>query len=220
MTVHTFDQRSEQWKAIRVGRLGSSSAHEMLAEIKSGEAAARRNLRVRLTLERLTGRSQESGYLSQAMQDGIDREAECLGHYEAVSGELVSRVGYMAHDELMAGFSPDGLIGDDGFCEAKCPTPAIHLEYVKCGVVPSDYYKQILHGMWLSGRAWCDWVSFNPDFPEPLRLKIVRVHRNQAAIQEYERKAVAFLQEVDREVEAIRTISNLSGALRASAVPA
>lgn len=204
--IHDFDQRSDAWKAIRVGRLGSSNAAEMVATIKSGEAAARRNLRVRLTLERIVGRSLERDFVSQAMQDGMDREADGLALYEAVSGEVVSRVGYIAHDTLLAGFSPDGLIGDTGFVECKSPIPSTHLGYLTTGKVPTDYYQQLVHGFWISGRQWCDWISYQPDFPEPLRLKIVRVERNELEIGDYDAKARTFLGECDREVERVLSL--------------
>jgi hypothetical protein len=89
------EQRTPEWYAARVGRLTGSVAGDMLAKIKSGEAAGRRNLRLRLVLERLTGKPQESGFVSQAMQDGIDREALAFAAYEALTGEMVQRSGFL-----------------------------------------------------------------------------------------------------------------------------
>jgi predicted phage-related endonuclease len=217
-TIIVCDQRSEQWTAARVGRVGSSDAKDMLATVQKGEAAARRNLRVKLALERITGRSMDRQFQSQAMLDGVEREGDALAAYEALTGSLVERVGYVSLDDLMAGASPDGVInGFEGIAEAKCPTAPIHLDYLRTGVIPTDYQRQVLHQLYVTGAQWCDWLSYQPDFPEPLRVKLVRVTRDEAQIADYEKKLIAFLAEVDREVEAIATLTNLRGQLEAAA---
>lgn len=209
------EQRSPAWVAARLGRLTGSRASDMLATIKSGEAAGRRNLRTQLVLERLTGKSQENGFCSPAMQQGMAREDDAAALYEALTGEVLSRSGFLAHASLMAGCSLDGHIGDfEGLVEVKSPIPATHLDYLKTGIVPGEYAKQILHAFWLTGAQWCDWLSYNPDFPDPLRVRLVRIERDEAAIDEYDKKVRAFLAEVDREVEAVRTITNPARVLR------
>lgn len=203
---------------IRIGRLTSSRADAMLAAGRgNAESVQRRNLRVQLALERLGGRSLERDYQSNEMRIGTEREAAGLALYEAVSGELISRVGFVAHDTVLAGCSPDGVVGDFvGLCECKAPIPATHLDTLRTEKVPTDYLRQIWHQLWITGAAWCDWISFNPDFPESMQLKVIRVPRDPLAIQTYEEKALAFLQEVDREVQTIRTLSDLPGTLRAA----
>jgi len=188
----------------------------MLATSQKGEAAGRRNLRLALVLERLTGRTQDREYQSQAMRDGIEREEAARALYEVVAGRLVQTVGYVAHDSLMAGFSPDGFVGalDEGIVEAKAPQPAAHYEYLRTGQVPKDYRDQCLHGLWISGAKWCDWFSYQPDFDERLQMKLVRIHRNEAEIAEYEAKARAFLREVDLELQALKTMADTAGTLQ------
>jgi hypothetical protein len=190
----------------------------MLATIKSGgEAAGRRNLRVRLVLERITGRSQENGYQSAAMQQGIEREPDAYAMYEALTGRLLTSSGFIEHDTLAAGCSLDGYVdGLQGIIEIKSPIPATHLEYLKTGIVPGEYLKQILHGLFITGAQWCDWLSYNPDFPEGLQVKLVRVQRNDAEIAEYEKKLAVFLSDVDREVQTLASMTNLAGQLQAS----
>lgn len=209
MIVHDAPQRSEAWFAARLGKLTGSRASDMLATIKSGsEAAGRRNLRVQLVLERVTGKVQEPGFVTPAMQAGIDREVDAAAIYEAVTGRILTATGFLAHDTLAAGCSLDGHVGAfEGIIEIKCPQPATHLDYLKTGTVPGDYLKQITHNLWLTGAAWCDWLSFNPDFPEALRVKLVRIQRDAAAMAAYERAAVAFLNEVDAECAAIASLS-------------
>jgi hypothetical protein len=218
-TVVPCAQRTPEWAAARLGRLTSIRAADMLATIKSGgEAAGRRNLRVQLVLERITGRSHERGFISQAMQDGIDREVDACGWYEALTGRVLKETGFLRHDQLRAGCSLDGHVGDfEGIVEVKSPIAATHLDYLKTGIIPGEYQKQITHALWISGAKWCDWLSFQPDFPEPLRVRLVRVKRDDDEIREYEKKACAFLDEVDRELAALSTLCTLRETLTAAA---
>jgi hypothetical protein len=203
MAFHHLDvpQGSAEWLAVRLGKLTGSHAADMLTTIKTGEAAARRNLRVRLVLERIIGKSQARDFVkSQAMQDGAAREPEARALYEALTGQLVTETGFLQHDTLLAGCSLDGHLGDfDGIIEIKSPIAATHLEYLRTGLVPRDYLGQVVHNLWITGALWCDWLSYQPDFPERLQVKLVRVARDEAAIHDYETKALAFLAEVEAE---------------------
>jgi len=206
-TVIDVPQRSPEWHAARLGRITGSRAVDLLATIKSGEAAARRNYRVELVLERLTGRCQERAFQNQVMADGIAREADAAMLYEALTGRLLRSTGFLRHDELMAGCSLDGDVGGfEGIVEAKCPIAATHLTYLNTGIIPHEYFKQIIHNLWVSGAAWCDWLSYHPEFPEPLRAKLVRVPRDEAVIHAYETAARVFLAEVDAELEALKAL--------------
>lgn len=184
----------------------ASRAGDMMATIKSGEAAARRDLRVQLVCERLTGVSQENGYVNADMQRGIDKEADALMAYEALTGQLAQPVGFIAHDELLAGCSPDGLIGDVGGLELKCPKSATHLAYLRSKSVPKDYLYQMVHGLWITGAQWWDFVSFDDRFPPPLQVFHIRLQRNDTDVKAYEVMARAFLNEIDREVEEVRKL--------------
>lgn len=217
-TVINVEQGSPEWFTARAGRLTGSRAAAMLSTPKSGgEAAGRRNLRTQLVLERVTGKPQGSTFESSAMADGKRREPDAFAYYEAISGHVVNRTGFLAHDSIGAGCSLDGHVGDfAGIVEIKCPIPATHLDYLKTGKIPGDYMKQIVHGLWVSGAQWCDWLSYHPDFPDALRAKLVRVERDEAAIAEYERAALKFLAEVATEVEALKTMMDFRGQLSAA----
>jgi len=204
-TVIDAPQRSPAWQQARLGRLTSSRASDMLAVIKSGEAAGRRNLRVQLALERITGQAQAPTYQSAAMLQGIEREAEAAGLYEALTGTLLRSTGFLQHGSLMVGASLDGHVGDfAGVVELKCPNAATHLEYLTTGVIPGDYRKQIVHQLYVSGARWCDWLSYCPEFPIGLQVKLVRVERNDQEIASYALAAALFLKEVDAAVAAIQ----------------
>jgi hypothetical protein len=198
------EQKSPEWHAARLGRLTASCVADAFATIKSGEAAGRRNLRVQLVLERITGRVQDSGFQSAEMKRGIELEPDARIAYEAHTGCFVEPVGFIAHDELMAGCSPDGLTATGGI-EIKCPGAAAHLDYIRGGL-PRAYFLQSVHGLWLTGRAWWDFVSYHPEFPEALRLKITRIHANKVDLTAHELAVRLFLDEVYREEQAVRAL--------------
>lgn len=207
-------QRSPEWIAARLGRLTASCAADMLSTRKDKtEAAGRRNLRIRLVLERVTGKRQESDFQSAAMAQGIEREADAAGLYEALTGRILSNVGFCQHDTLMAGCSPDGYVGNfEGIVEVKSPLPATHWDYLRSGQIPGEYEKQILCALWITGAQWCDWLSYNPDFPEPLQVKLVRVERYQPAIDLFEEAAKKFLAEVTSECAELERLAGVVAA--------
>lgn len=198
-----MDQRSAEWFAARLGRLTASKVADMMAKTRSGYAASRANYAWELAIERLTGEPTPS-YCSPAMQWGIDTEDHARAAYQIHALVTVKECGFVEHPTLFAGASPDGLIGDDGMLEIKCPGSAAHGEFLLNGRVPDKYHKQMQFQMACSGRAWCDFVSFDPRFPEPMRLRVKRVERSDDDIREIEECAAEFLAEVDETVARLR----------------
>ena len=211
MIIHDVAQRSPEWFALRCGRLTGTAAKDMLATIKSGEAAARRDLRMRLVCERLTGQTQDNGYINADMQRGIDKEPEALLAYESATGHLVQAVGFCAHPDLRVGCSPDGLIADGaGVLEVKCPKSATHLGYLRSGTLPSEHRAQIQHALWLTGAEWADFVSFDDRFPSALQFFRVRVERADVDLKAYELVVRMFLSEVDREFAEVEQLAGVA----------
>lgn len=213
MRLHDVAQRSPEWFALRAGKLTGSCAKDMLATIQKGEAASRRDLKFKLVAERLSQSSQEDGYTNAVMQWGIDHEAEAIAAYEATTGRFVDAIGFCEHDELLVGTSPDGFISTDGILSVKCPKTATHIRYIRDGKEPSEHIAQNTHELWLTGRQWIDFVSYDPRLPDALRLFIVRVTRTQPELDDYGRKALAFLAEVETEQGAICTLVNFTAVL-------
>jgi hypothetical protein len=199
------EQRSPSWFEARLGRLTASDAGKMLATIKSGEAAARRDLRMRLVCERLTNRSAEEPYTNADMERGLTMEPQARIAYEFQSGANVKPIGFLQHVEYLAGCSPDG----------KCPRSARHLMYLREGGIPADHLPQLVHQLWISGAPYVDFVSFDAFMPEALQLFVCRLERDYAQIADYEKKALAFLEEVERDVLAVRTMADVGAQLRA-----
>lgn len=211
MIVHAVPQRSAEWFALRLGKLTGSRAADMLAKIKTGPAKSRENLRVDLALERLTGVSMDSGFVSKDMQNGIDTECEAIAAYEAQTGHLVAPVGFVQHDTLLAGCSPDGEIdGFTGGVEVKCRKSANHLAFLKSRTIPGEAVIQCTHGLWITGASWWDYASYDPKFPAPLRLLVVRVQRSDVDLAAYELAARLFLSEVDAEVETVARMASVA----------
>jgi hypothetical protein len=128
-------------------------------------------------------------------------------------GQVVHRVGFVSHDTLAAGCSPDGLTRD-GVVEVKAPSALRHLDYLRVGRLPPTYRTQVLHLLWIMGADWLDFVSFDPRFPQAWQLCCVRVHRDDTAIAAYARHARLFLDEVERDLDGARTARDLRGVLR------
>lgn len=223
--IVTVEQRSEAWFAARLGRVTGSTANAVLSKGRSAgtESVQRVNLRTRLALERITGRSLENDFQTPAMTQGIEREAEALAAYEAATGQLIETTGFLKHVELMAGCSLDAHVGDfEGLVSIKCPIPATHLETLRkrdaalrngtqmADTIPADYSRQILHEQWVTGAAWTDYVSFNPDFPGALRLCVIRVERDAKLLDAYELALRLFLTEVEREQAEIQKMTEVA----------
>ena len=191
-------QGSEEWIAARLGRVTASVISDVMAKGRSGApSATRANLLARIVAERLSGRAAE-GFTSQAMQHGIDTEAQARACYTMETGRNVDEVGFVPHPSIaMAGASPDGLVGERGLVEIKCPNTATHIDTILTGAVPDKYLKQMLFQMACTGRDWCDFVSFDPRMPDEMQLFIKRVPRDAEAVAEIEAAVLAILAEAD-----------------------
>jgi putative phage-type endonuclease len=189
-------QGSDAWKQLRLGKVTASRVADVVAKTKSGPSASRANYMAQLIAERLTGVVAES-YTNAAMEHGTATEPEARAAYEFYEGVSVQQVAFVTHPSIAdAGCSPDGLVGDQGLVEIKAPNTATHLETLRGQAVPAKYETQMQFQMACTGRAWCDFVSYDPRLPEHLRLFVVRVHRNEKRIAELEAEVSAFLGEV------------------------
>ena len=192
-------QGTVAWLAERAGHCTASRFKDVLAAIKVGEAATRRNYRMQLVTERLTGIPQES-YHNAAMQWGTDTEPYAREAYEIETGDVVEQAGFLPHSDMpWVGCSPDGLLGIEGGIEIKCPERSvIHVETLQGGSVPTEHVAQIQGSMWVTGRRFWDFVSYDPRMPEKLRLYIQRVKRDDEYIANLAKQVALFLAEVDK----------------------
>lgn len=189
-------QGSPEWHAMRLGKVTASRVADVIAKTKSGYAASRANYMAQLIAERLTGTPAET-YTNAAMQHGTETEPEARAAYEFYQGATVEEVAFVAHPKIdQAGCSPDGLVGSEGLVEIKCPNTATHLETLLGQSVPGKYDAQMQFQMACTGRAWCDFVSYDPRMPENMRIFVKRVARDDKRIKEIEEEIAGFLLEM------------------------
>lgn len=202
-----IEQRTPEWYAQRCGKATASKVADIVAKTKSGYSAMRANYMAQLIVERLTGTVADS-YQSDAMKHGTDTESEALDAYCFYQGVTIELTGFIEHPAIdMAGASPDGKVGDVGLVEIKCPNSATHIDTLLGKNVPGRYQTQIQWQLACTGRAWCDFVSYDPRMPEHLRLFVQRVHRDDEHIEQLEIEVIKFLSEVDDKLAALSQLS-------------
>ena len=200
-----MDQRSDEWFSARLGKVTASGVADVMARTKSGPAASRENYMMQLLCERLTGRK-DDGFTTPAMQRGVDLEPLARSAYEVESGLMVVETGLCIHPKIPNfGASPDGLVGDDGLLEIKCPNTKAHVEFLRTGKPAGEYIWQMMAQMACTDRRWCDFVSFDDRMPEPLQFKCVRIHRDEEVITSMISGVLQFLAELDALEAEMRT---------------
>jgi putative phage-type endonuclease len=207
--IELMEQGTDEWFAIRIGKVTASRVADVIAKTKSGYSTSRDNYMAQLVCERLTGKKGES-FTNAAMQHGTETEPLARLSYEVANNVLVDEVGFVPHPSIkMAGASPDGLVGDDGLLEIKCPNTATHIETLLSETVPTKYYTQMQFQMACTGRMWCDFVSFDNRLPEELQLFVKRVPRDDMYIKLMEAEIVQFLVELDDKINKLMKVKNV-----------
>lgn len=191
------EQGSPEWKELRLGHVTASNVADVMAKGKSGEAETRKKYKLRLIAERMSGMSQDS-FSNAAMEWGVEQEAYARMAYEVAKDVLVDKTGFWHHPEIaFVGVSPDGLVNDDGLVEIKCPKTETHIDYMLDDKVPAKYYKQIQCQLWVTGRQWCDFISFDPRMPALKQLFVIRCPRDDDFIATMEAEVRTFLTEIE-----------------------
>ena len=204
-----IEQGSQDWHAARLGCVTASRVADVVAKTKSGYSAARQTYLGQLLSERLTGIPTET-FQNAAMRWGSDMEAFGVEAYEAVTGLETFQAGFLFHPNLAyAGASPDRLVVPDGLVEVKCPTTSTHIETLLKGEVPERYQIQMQWQMACTGRAWCDFVSFDPRLPEAYQLFIQRLPRDAERIVFLEQEVALFLEELEAKLDALEDLPGL-----------
>jgi putative phage-type endonuclease len=197
-----MEQRTDEWYAARLGKVTASRVADVVAKTKSGYSTSRANYMAELVCERLTGK-QGDFYQNAAMAWGTNTEPMARAAYESRTGELVEETGFVLHATILnSGCSPDGLVGEDGLIEIKCPK-LTHIDTLLTQTVPGKYMTQMMWQMACTGRQWCDFVSFDPRMPEHMQLFIKRVPRDNDVITELEREVERFLADLDDKIVAL-----------------
>lgn len=200
-----MEQGTDAWFQIRRGKVTASRIADVMAKTKTGYGAGRKNYMAQLVIERLTGKVADS-FTNAAMQWGTETEPFARESYEIQTGNIVEEVAFVEVPEMLAGASPDGLVGDDGLLEIKCPNSATHIATLLSGNIDKKYILQMQWQMFATDRQWCDFVSYDPRLPENLQYFCKRVERDADLISEILREVELFLKETDEQVCQLREL--------------
>lgn len=200
-----MQQHSEEWHQARLGKVTASRVADVMEKTKSGYSASRANYMAELICERLTGQSAER-YSNAAMQWGTETEPQARASYEIVTGQTVVECGLYDHATISHfGASPDGLVGDQGLVEIKCPNSATHIENLLAKSIDGKYIIQMQSQMACTGRLWCDFVSFDPRLPTEMQMIVQRVNRDSDLIKAIEGEVATFIAELETKLDKLTT---------------
>lgn len=199
LCIYDCEQGSPEWFAIRAGIPTASEFATVMAKGRGGaESKTRRTYMLKLIGERLTGQPMEA-YTNNHMERGKAMEAEARELYAMVRDVEPAAVGFMRRGD--AGASPDSLIGDDGLVEIKTKLPHLQIEVLLANRLPPEHLAQVQGQLWISGRAWCDFVSYWPGLP----LFVTRVHRDDIYIATIKAEVDEFLAEMAAITEQVKS---------------
>lgn len=197
--IHDCLQGSEEWLQMRLGKITASRFKDVMTNGRGGNPSkTAESYMIELAIESVTGKSLPF-FENDAMRHGTETEPQARAMYELISGNDVSEVAFIEHNDFV-GVSPDGLIGSDGLIEIKCPTTKVQVErYLNSVGLPDDYKWQVHGQIWVSEREWCDFLSFDDRIDTAAQYLCTRVYRDEKLIKELQEKVDIFttnLQEI------------------------
>lgn len=207
MNALPFAQGTAEWLAARTGRITASRMSAVMAKGRNGApSTTRAAVMGELIAEYLTGQSGET-YTNADMQRGTELEPEARAAYEVKTGHLVKEVGLVLHPKNDRwGASPDGVVGEAGLLEIKCPRTHVHIGYILAGKPPAEYLPQMAWQAACCGREWVDFASYDKKMPPELQLFVVRYFPDPAYIAEMEQEAAAFLEEMMAKIQKLQAM--------------
>ena len=196
-------QRGDDWLANRIGKITASKIKDLNAKPTKGKALNATMLK--LLAERVSGLSQDDGYVSRAMEWGVVNEENAITAYENNTGSFVVQTGLIDHPTIkLSGASPDGLVGDDGQIEVKCPETTTHFNTLLTGEVPSEYIPQITWQLAVTGRKWCDFISYDPRLSDDLQLFVKRIYAKDLDITGLEKSVIECNKTLDEIIDRLK----------------
>ena len=210
MSNEALIQGSDEWFAVRMGKITASKLGDLMRVTKYGESTYKTRLRMELAIERLTGKSASPNFMNQAMKDGVEREPDARKLFEAITGKEVAECGSFNHPDIVnTSASPDGLIrGEDAVLELKCPTHVTHAKNLLSDKMPKNYEYQVQWQIACTESEYAYFASYHPDFPKELRLKWVKVLRDNIMILEIEDEVRKFDVEVEELINQLKKGAN------------
>ena len=212
MSNEQIIQGSDEWFKVRMGKITASKLSDLMKKTKYGESTYKTRLRMELAIERITGKSTNT-FMNQAMHDGVEREPDARTLFEAITGKEVALCGSFDHPEVVnSSASPDGLIrGENAVLEIKCPTHVTHARNLLSETMPKNYQYQVQWQMACTESDYAYFASYHPDFPPELRLKWVKVLRDNIMILDIEDAVRQFDIEVEDLIIKLKKGANKNG---------
>ena len=206
-------QGSPEWFAVRCGKISASRLGDIMRKTKWGESTYKSKVRLELAIERITGKSVSSVVMNKAMYDGVEREPDARTLFEAITGKEVALCGSFDHPEIVnTSASPDGLLrGENAILEIKCPTHVTHAKNLLSKTMDKRYQHQVQWQIACTESDYGYFCSYHPDFPPDLRIKIVKVEKDDKLIAEIEKAVREFDIEVEGLINDIKNGGNKDG---------
>jgi hypothetical protein len=177
--IKNIDQGSDEWIQLRLG-VATASNFDKIITAGGKQSTTLEKYALQLATDKMLT-TPEPSYKNEAMIRGTELEPLARETYQEETFNIVEQITMFLSDCGNFGYSPDGLVGDDGLIEIKCPKATTHFQYIIDNKAPADYWQQLQGGLWLSGRKWIDFVSYHPDF-KTKQLFIIRVERDETYI--------------------------------------
>ena len=199
MKILNLEQGSDEWFSARLGVPTASRFKDIVTPAKGDKSTGYKGYMYELIAERLT-KDRENFFKSEWMERGNEIEPLARASYEFIHDVEVQQVGMIFNDEMTIGISPDGLIGDIGGLEIKCPKPSTLVKYMLDGGLPLEYKPQVMGSLWISGREWWDFLAFHPsmDFYQ------IRVCRDEEYIKKMNQHIIDFVDELQNNYEKLK----------------
>lgn len=187
MRILNIEQGSDMWLQERMGAATCSEFSNIITPFKGEESKSISKYAKKLALELTYEKLKEESFKSAAMHAGNELESIARQLYQEKTLNLVNEVGLIKSDCGNFGFSPDGLIDEEGIIEIKCLEAEAHSEIILDNKMPLDYKCQVQGGLWISERKWCDFIAYNHYHKnEDKKLLIFRIERDEDFIKKLE----------------------------------
>lgn len=201
--INNMAQGSDEWKQLRLGKITASRLSDVMASGRSGAPSkTRQSYMLQLAAEILTGEAEDS-FSNKYMDWGNVCEPQARSMYEFDSGNVVEEVAFVIASDRF-GVSPDGMVGQDGLLEIKCPKTTTQIDRFITGKFPTEYKAQVQGQLLATERTWCDFVSFDPRISGPAQYFIIRVERDEDYIIELQTKIDTFTDELNNLLELLK----------------
>jgi putative phage-type endonuclease len=203
--IETCEQGSDEWLQMRLGKVTASRVADVIKKGRgSSVSQTAKSYMAELIAEVLTGESKPF-FENDAMKWGTETEPQARSTYEVNNGFVtVKEVAFVEHNEFI-GISPDGLVGEDGLLEVKCPNTTTQIKRALSDDYSSDYKAQIQMQLWVTERKWCDFVSFDPRLDCAAGYLQQRVERDEEYIEEMKEKVYKFVEEMNKSIIKLTT---------------